>query len=270
MRCIFCKAESSDSRSVEHILPESLGNTKHVLPKGVVCDKCNNYFAKAVEKPFLEAGSVRQLRFDQGVTSKKGRVPTIFGLVDPDIPIQLHRDARDGTISGAVLPELFGRLSRNETNRILLPIGRSPAQAVTSRFFAKVAIESIAARLIDNPPYMDQFVDDLKVEPLRNHARRGQPARWDVHVRQIYPANARTVEAGAWRQVIHESDFLMTPDEELFFVQAIFGMEFTINVGAPQIDGYLAWLDSHDQASPLYCPKNLGVYPMPTDADVDG
>jgi hypothetical protein len=55
MRCIFCKNDSSNSKSVEHIIPESLGNTTRTLPKGVVCDTCNNYFARKVEKPFLEA-----------------------------------------------------------------------------------------------------------------------------------------------------------------------------------------------------------------------
>ncbi len=53
MRCIFCKNDSSSSRSVEHIMPESIGSKKRVLPCGVVCDKCNNYFARKVEEPVL-------------------------------------------------------------------------------------------------------------------------------------------------------------------------------------------------------------------------
>lgn len=42
MRCIFCKRNSNSSRSVEYIIPESLGNEEHVPPPGVVCDACNN------------------------------------------------------------------------------------------------------------------------------------------------------------------------------------------------------------------------------------
>jgi len=38
MRCIFCMNDSSDSRSKEHIIPESLGNEAHILPRGIVCD----------------------------------------------------------------------------------------------------------------------------------------------------------------------------------------------------------------------------------------
>ena len=52
MRCIFCKQDSSNSKNVEHIIPESLGSTKHILGKGIVCDKCNNYFSREVEKTF--------------------------------------------------------------------------------------------------------------------------------------------------------------------------------------------------------------------------
>ena len=43
--CMFCHKDSSSSKSVEHIIPESFGNKHHYLPKGYVCDKCNNYFS---------------------------------------------------------------------------------------------------------------------------------------------------------------------------------------------------------------------------------
>jgi len=36
MQCIFCHKDSSTSKSVEHIIPESLGNKHHFLPKGYV------------------------------------------------------------------------------------------------------------------------------------------------------------------------------------------------------------------------------------------
>ncbi|NWK46435.1 HNH endonuclease [Ralstonia pickettii] len=48
MRCIFFKEDPSTSRSVEHIVPESLGSPDHVLPVGAVCDGCNQYFSRKV------------------------------------------------------------------------------------------------------------------------------------------------------------------------------------------------------------------------------
>ena len=32
MKCLFCKQSSTDTKSVEHVVPESLGNTKFILP----------------------------------------------------------------------------------------------------------------------------------------------------------------------------------------------------------------------------------------------
>lgn len=83
MRCIFCKQDSSNSKSVEHIIPESLGNKTATLPKGVVCDGCNNYFARKVEKPFLESTEIKTLRFREAIPSKKGVVPHLNGML-PD------------------------------------------------------------------------------------------------------------------------------------------------------------------------------------------
>jgi hypothetical protein len=51
MRCPFFKSDSTASRSIEHIIPESLGNMTQILPPGVVCDGCNNYFSRKVEGP---------------------------------------------------------------------------------------------------------------------------------------------------------------------------------------------------------------------------
>ena len=34
MRCLFCKKDSDETKSIEHIVPESLGNKSFVLPLG--------------------------------------------------------------------------------------------------------------------------------------------------------------------------------------------------------------------------------------------
>lgn len=54
MNCIFCHQPSDNSKSIEHIVPESLGNKKTVLWRGAICDKCNNYFATKIEKTLLD------------------------------------------------------------------------------------------------------------------------------------------------------------------------------------------------------------------------
>jgi len=47
-KCIFCLSENSSFSKEEHIIPESLGG-EEILPKGFVCDRCNQYFGTKVE-----------------------------------------------------------------------------------------------------------------------------------------------------------------------------------------------------------------------------
>jgi hypothetical protein len=75
MRCIFCKINSIATKSIEHVIPESLGNKEHVLPKGAVCDKCNNYFATKIEKELLDFPYFKSLRHRNRIPSKKNRIP---------------------------------------------------------------------------------------------------------------------------------------------------------------------------------------------------
>ncbi len=83
MRCIFCKRDSTGSRSAEHIIPESLGNDEHVLPPGVVCDACNNYFASSIEQVVLESGEFKTARFNMGIPNKRNRTPMVQGMLLP-------------------------------------------------------------------------------------------------------------------------------------------------------------------------------------------
>jgi len=66
-------------------------------------------------------------------------------------------------------------------------------------------------------------------------------------------------------QVVHEFDFLITSTQEYYFVLVIFGQELTINIGGPDIKGYLQWLNKNGERSPLYTGGNQSSYPRPID-----
>jgi hypothetical protein len=114
MRCVFCKGDSSTSKSREHIFPESLGNTTQVLPPGIVCDHCN-YFSRKVEKPFLEHPSIRSLRCGQGIPSKRGNIPSIPGMLLPSFPAEIHRRLERGDLATTidVSPDAFEFILRD-------------------------------------------------------------------------------------------------------------------------------------------------------------
>ena len=82
--CIFCGNDSSSSKSVEHIIPESLGNKDCFLERGVVCDACNNYFARKIEEKILNLEGFKLARFYSLITNKKGKIPTGDALICGD------------------------------------------------------------------------------------------------------------------------------------------------------------------------------------------
>ncbi len=265
MRCLFCKADSSDSRSIEHIIPESLGNHTQTLPAGVVCDRCNNYFATKVEKPFLESEAITVLRFHQEIPSKRGRVPAITAVLSPGFPAVMRRDpGSDFAASVDLPPEAFEQLLRQRHGMLILPAGAElPAGPVVSRFLAKAALESMAARLVMHPDGLEYLVDEVQLDPLRNHARRGDTPDWPFHSRRIYDANAKWFdERGSSVQLVHESDIFVTDRGEWYFILAIFGLELVINYGGPDIHGYRQWLALNGDKSPLYSGKNSENWPL--------
>lgn len=51
VQCIYCLDKEGSFNTVEHVIPEALGNYyEYVLRKGFVCDRCNNSLAKIDEK----------------------------------------------------------------------------------------------------------------------------------------------------------------------------------------------------------------------------
>lgn len=259
MRCIFCKSLSDSSRSVEHIIPESLGNTKQILPRGVVCDKCNNYFARKVEKPFLDASGITELRSFQFIPNKKGIIPSSTGYIDAEHQVQIF-PYKEGEIKAsiAVETELFNKILEGQDSFLVLPTGRLPEQNnIVSRFLAKIAVEAIAQRFLSVGIELDQLIDGVEFDPIRDYARLGRPNDWVYHKRTIYEANQkRTKHSEEPYEVIYEYDLFYTPRQELYFILVIFGLELAINIGGSNIDGYLEWLTENNNVSPLYIGEN--------------
>jgi len=257
--CLFCKSDSTSSKSVEHIVPESLWNTQHVLPPGVVCDACNNYFAREVEKPFLDSSAMTQLRFQEAIPNKRGRVPVGSALLAPGFPVVAHRHL-DGPVKLTldVPPEAFAHILNAPNGTLVIPAsGTPPEKRVISRFLAKMAIEALAHRLLRVDGGVSYVANEVQFDPLRRFARRGEPKAWPHHARRLYPAHRQlTDEDGNAYQTVHEFDFLVTDRNEWYFLFTLFGLELVINVGGPDIDGYVEWLRVNQGASPLYHGKN--------------
>jgi len=201
---------------MEHIVPESLGNWEHTLSPGVVCDKCNQYFSRKVEKPVLCSGMFRLLGASRRVPSKKKKIP--------DIPC------------------------RSECN--------VPEHRAMGRFLGKIGLEAFLfkVRNLENWNYM--VVNNPFFDPLREYVRFGQGEGWPFFFRPLYPVNAVFHEGKQYYEVLHEYDVLWTDKDEIFFVVCIHGAEFILNMGERDLSGILEWLRDNSYRSPLYTGKN--------------
>lgn len=258
MQCIFCKKDSSTSRTIEHIIPESLGNKEHILPAGIVCDSCNNYFSHQIEKPLLDSDYFRHARFRTHVQSKKGRIPTIQATHLPSMTlIEIMEDEKGKSIFAANEADeskFISSLLTHDTGSLIIPQPLAPDDQLVSRFLGKVAIEVLAFRLLSTPRFLEEVVFIPELDELREYVRVGNPRiRWPYHKREIYPESKLFYEEGyGYYDILHEFDLLYTESQELYLVLAIFGIEYCLNMGGPEIDGYIDWLKCNEFKSPLY------------------
>jgi len=257
MKCIFCKCDSSNSKSVEHIVPESLGNKSNFLPKGVVCDKCNNYFALKIEKKVLEIKYFTQLRHRNGIESKKGKIPrgkARVPITNFEGEVIIHKNNLNEII---IDTKSFELIKEGKVNHLILPFDKRPplGNRYVSRFLAKIALEMMASRVLEVfPNDQNKFADEISLDPLRNYARYNpKNENWIYSVRKIYEEDEKFyTEDGNCLDVIFESAFLQTDEMEMYFIIAFKGVEFVINTAGSSIYGYEKWLKNNDNISPLY------------------
>ncbi|MBW8003442.1 MAG: HNH endonuclease [Planctomycetes bacterium] len=258
MRCTFCKNNSSSSKSVEHIIPQSLGNTEHVLPPGVVCDGCNKYLFQNVEKPFLDSLFMRYRRFLMKVPSKKKRIPPIDAWhAQSRIKVNLFHNLDDKGISvgpaeGEDESKWIHSIMKDSSGTLYVPSGNLPDNNIVTRFIGKIGIEALASRVLNLEDWKTEIIDKPELDELRDHVRLGFPATpWPINYRRIYPTKHVFDDRSEAYQVLHEYDILVIEANEYLIIVAIFGDEYTLNLGGRCINGYERWLKENDGKSPL-------------------
>lgn len=261
MKCIFCEQESTASKSVEHIIPESLGNLSTVLPRGIVCDKCNNYFARKVEGPFLGSDVMRRLRQELEIKTKNGKFITAFDYprVGKEYVKQISKD--DYLIytqeekTQADLTKMLQEYQEchEETDRALLVYNEYVA-----RFLAKAAIEYFVYRCGSVNEVCEYVRTDAVFKSLREYARYGNHQSWPYNVRRIYSRN-EAYKGDPFSSIAWEADFLFLGNGEIYFVVVIHGIEYSINMLIPSSDGYKKWLNENLEQSPLHISEGVLV-----------
>ena len=226
------------------------------MPPGVVCDRCNNYFARKIEGPLLETEYFRHARATMQVENKRKRVPPQFGVIPQlrmpadvwldgqSITVQPHDRSRDGEFERFLLT--------NKGGSLWLPNPTQFDDRLMSRFLGKVAIEALAKRLSGTEGWREEMLSQEAMEPLRRYVRIGdQKESWRFSRRRLYPQHQSFGSDKAPYQILHEFDFLYTRDCELIFVLALFGEEFAINMGGSETERYEEYLQESKGTSLL-------------------
>ena len=270
MQCIFCHKDSLNSKSIEHIIPESLGNKEHFLPKGYVCDECNHYFAIKIENELLSQPYFVSMRFRNEILTKKGRhvkekmmFPGALKSVEA-----ILQTTDDGNVISFYDEDLFDRVKNGEVNEIMalyIPEPNYPNK-IMSRFLAKCAYEYFLYNM--GKEKYDLCVQELLckesdiLKALREYARYGKGEYWQYNQRRIYSEGDVVFHQNKELnyEILHEMKFFTREhkrfpngyvEAEVYFVMAIAGIEYAICISDPNISEYQEWLKEHNGLSPL-------------------
>ena len=185
--CLFCKSTNNSFKSKEHPFPESLGNTRIVLPPGVVCDDCNNYFSTKLENDFIHTYPMSFLRCFLPITTKKERPPTMSLPKGSIHRIEPNRNSRLElpTIRVQQTERIATEFRPDASEFSLLPI-QLPRENIqqSSRVLAKIALELLC--LYDYQRAFSPAFD--AVRNFAKEAKRGQyiPYAWNIHRGQSF------------------------------------------------------------------------------------
>lgn len=270
MQCIFCHKESTSSQSIEHIIPESLGNKHHYLPQGYVCDQCNNYFSIKIEKELLKQPYFVSMRFRNDILSKKGRPvkEKMFfpsALKSSEVSMQKSGNRIVITIEDEDVWKSIIDGKTRTMYELYIPEPEYP-NVIMSRFLAKCAYEYFLYNMgKDNYNLCVQELlggekDILK--DLREYARYGKGNYWQYHQRRLYSEGDVFLnrEENSSYEILHEMKLFVKDhkrypngnvEAEIYFVLAIAGIEYTICLSDPDISEYQKWVMDHSTISPL-------------------
>lgn len=87
---------------------------------------------------------------------------------------------------------------------------------------------------------------------------------WLYSARRIYSRN-EAYNGDPFSHVNWEFDFLFLENGEAYFIIAMYGIEYAINIVVPSIEGYRDWLKNNFNKCPLYITseerdKNFSAY----------
>lgn len=221
-----------NSKSVEHIVPESLGNMEFTIPSGLICDQCNNYFATHIENEFLNIDTIKTLRSFHRVVSKKGKIPELSALFAGE-ETKFEYDAKTGNVFIGLSPETIHRIMTNGFPKVVWTRGGNINDLmnnyVVSRFLVKLFTEMNLYYALKHCSDEKMFiVSDNKFRELFDYVRKGSRTKkiYSYTVKQTKEHNPLTNDDFICSiQITHDDSYKLTG-----MIFNLYELEFVLNI----------------------------------------
>lgn len=167
MKCIFC-GNPENLKTIEHIVPESLGNKKYVLDSAKICGTCNNRFSKfedkAISKTILGLERARLGVFTKKDKPSKGLVRGMEWTAN----ISGERNLVTGK---GINPDNIKPIDENKFE-VRVPMYDKDTNVATSKLLLKIGLESI---INSKPDIADKYVLSKAKKFLKGEASFNWP-----------------------------------------------------------------------------------------------
>jgi len=219
-RCIFCKNDSAQITTREHILPESLGGGDWaVLPDGLYCDVCQNQFGSDIEQQALGDYPFSFFRVFLAVPTKKRKAPW-FKSWEGIIRASLQ----PGTFGYDPAPVFENAVVEGKKTQIRL-LAHPMKPHMVCRFLIKMGIEVVAA---DNAADVFQ----AKFDAARYYALTGEKTQpwWYLQTERMQEASrfiTQGVSKSEWFQNIKLEVIKLEKEQEIFHLRLLYLDLFT-------------------------------------------
>jgi hypothetical protein len=232
--CLFCGTIQGPFTHVEHPIPESMGNDETILPKGFVCDDCNQYFGSKIEQQIMANPPFNLERVIASIKTKKHRYARYANS-----SLILQSAGFWDRILFTMTPERYDTIF-NKDGGILWAEYTMNYRILLARFLIKIGLELLAVTgAVD--PYSTGF------DKARLCSRYGNDATsWEVAY-GLYPRRRDLVKSKRYdevgpletRQIYQwEMGSMQNGDCQIFFVYI--NHCFACNLSNPSIQKYVA------------------------------
>lgn len=235
-KCIICD-EINDSKSVEHIIPESFGNKRYVMDKGTICNSCNSRFSRFESKALSNTVfAMERARF--GVVTKKGK--TSKGKLG-DLTITGDDNFREQIVNIEGLNKNNSKDFDPETREFTLKIDSfDKSEVATSKFLLMLGIESLYK---SRKELFDQY--DFTI--LKNYLTNKSNEDWGFITNIKNPLVFIDIPKGSMgkyiRKINCQMKFNNEYEDELLFHFKYGGIGMTINL----LNRDLTWVDDYKE-----------------------